>query len=124
MHIPIYKPDREKKGNSKLRLLDELLSDSSYVAMWGQDDFTDYMMTVLTKQLGWNLRNQVMHGEAGDETFSENLANKLIHILLLLNLPEIKSKAQHLDNTLFLVYCGKRKHSPKPNLSTTIPQEE
>ena len=35
MHIPIYKPDREKTGNSKLRLLDEMLNDKNYKKMWG-----------------------------------------------------------------------------------------
>ena len=61
--------------------------------MGGQEDFSEYMRTVLTKQLGWNLRNQVMHGESGEENFSENVANRLIHILLLLDLPEIQRKS-------------------------------
>jgi len=77
----VLKPRRD--GGFNLRTLDEILRDSKLVQAVGED-VSLYFRVVLTNQRGWNVRNEVCHGDWPARYFSKGVADRLIHILLVL----------------------------------------
>lgn len=70
-------------GGFLLRALDELLRSPQVDAALGKD-VTLYLRVVLTDQRGWNIRNDVCHGMFPYERASHVVADRLLHILLLM----------------------------------------
>jgi len=72
-------------GYYKFRLLDEILRDPIIEEVLGEDTAV-YLRTLLTDRRGWNIRNKVCHGLATAENLNKWVADRLIHVLLLLAL--------------------------------------
>ena len=81
---PIYRPDR-RRGGLHLRNLDELLRDERVVASLTQD-VTRYIQVLLTDSRGLNIRNDVCHGMTDAESFVPAMADRVLHVLLVLSL--------------------------------------
>ena len=74
---------RGRGGGFHLRTLHEIL-DSEQVKHALGEDATLYFKEVLTDQRGWNIRNDVCHGLSPHDLFSKGVADRLMHILLVL----------------------------------------
>lgn len=74
---------RGRGGGFQLRALHEIL-DSEQVKRALGEDATLYFKVVLTDQRGWNIRNDVCHGFSPHDQFSKGVADRLMHILLVL----------------------------------------
>lgn len=72
-------------GGLHLKTLDELLRDERVVTVFG-DDMSLYFRILLTDQRGWNLRNNVCHGIIPAVAFSQNVSDRVLHVLLCLAL--------------------------------------
>jgi Domain of unknown function (DUF4209) len=77
----VLKPGRG--GGFHLRTLDEILRSEQVMKSLGED-VALYCRVVLTDQRGWNIRNDVCHGISLPDQFPKGVADRLIHILLLL----------------------------------------
>ncbi len=72
-------------GGFHLKTLDDLLRSPELVAALGEDA-TLYFRVLLTDQRGWNIRNNVCHGLMQPAQMSKNVADRLLHILLVMSL--------------------------------------
>lgn len=72
-------------GGFHLKTLDELLRSAQVEAVLNSD-VTLYLRVLLTDQRGWNIRNSVCHGMSPFDQMSKGIADRLIHVLLLLPL--------------------------------------
>lgn len=70
-------------GGFHLRTLDELLRTEQVRNVLGED-LALYFRVVLTDQRGWNIRNMVCHGAFPYQNASRLVADRLLHILLVL----------------------------------------
>lgn len=70
-------------GGFHLRTLDELLRTEQVRNVLGED-VALYFRVVLTDQRGWNIRNMVCHGAFPHQNASRVVADRLLHILLVL----------------------------------------
>lgn len=81
IEIPVYKPNERKLLD--LRLLHDLLRDSSWIEFFGPR-ISMYLEIVLVDPRGWNLRNNLCHGLIAANQFQYAFADRTILILLLL----------------------------------------
>jgi hypothetical protein len=51
-----------------------------------KEDGAYYLRLVLTDQRALNIRNSLCHGILPPESFDKNVANRLLHVLVLLGL--------------------------------------
>ena len=72
-----------RSGGFNLKTLDELLRTEQISRVLGED-VSLYFRVLLTDLRGWNIRNDVCHGISPYESFSKMVADRLIHILLVL----------------------------------------
>lgn len=72
-----------KHGGLQLRTLDDLLGDEA-VENCLDKDVTFYLRTLLTDQRGWNIRNDVSHGITPIHGFNSLVADRLLHVVLIL----------------------------------------
>ncbi|MBI3810007.1 MAG: DUF4209 domain-containing protein [Nitrospirae bacterium] len=70
-------------GGFHLRTLDELLRTEQVRKALGED-IALYFRVVLTDQRGWNIRNVVCHGTFPHQYASRVVADRLLHILIVL----------------------------------------
>ena len=74
---------KSRGGGFHLRTLDEILRSELIVHLLGESTSL-YLRVVLTDQRGWNVRNDVCHGISLPQHCSKYVADRLVHILLLL----------------------------------------
>lgn len=72
-----------RSGGFHLRALDELLRSEEIVKSLG-NDIALYLRVLLTDPRGWNIRNNLCHGMFRQEDFSKSIADRIVHILLVL----------------------------------------
>ena len=82
-----------RNGGFHLKTLDELLRSEQIHQSLGEDVGL-YFRVVLTDQRGWNIRNDVCHGILPQNQFTKSVADRLIHILLVLALLKPISKEE------------------------------
>ena len=70
-------------GGFHLRTLDELLRTEQVNEVLGKD-VALFFRVVLTDQRGWNIRNDVCHGTFPHQNASRVVADRLLHLLLVL----------------------------------------
>lgn len=76
----------QKSGNGfQLKTLDELLR-AKFVEEVLTEDGAYYLRIVLTNQVGLNIRNLLCHGIVPPHHFNNSVANRLLHVLILLGL--------------------------------------
>lgn len=80
----VLRPQRNATG-FQLKTLDELLRDESVVYAL-KEDGAYYLRLVLTDQRALNIRNSLCHGILPPESFDASVANRLLHVLVLLGL--------------------------------------
>jgi len=76
-------------GGFHLKTLDDLLRSEEIKSILGEDAVY-YMRTLLSDPRGWNIRNDVCHGISHYEQMSKGVADRLVHVLLLLALVRVK----------------------------------
>ena len=77
-----------KDGGYDVRSLNELLEDQLIKTVFSSlgENVSFYLKVLLVNRLGWNLRNNYAHGMNKMVFFEENVANRMIHVILLLSL--------------------------------------
>jgi len=70
-------------GGFLLKTLDELLR-AEQVTTALNNDVALYFRVLLTDQRGWNIRNDVCHGMLPYQNASRNVADRLLHVLIVL----------------------------------------
>jgi hypothetical protein len=73
----------DRIGGFQLKTLHELLGDEKIKQVLGED-IQLYFKVLLTDQRGWNLRNNISHGMSEPDTFSDQSADRIMHVLLIL----------------------------------------
>jgi len=76
-------------GGFHVKTLDELLRSTEIVPVL-REDAVYYLRTLLSDPRGWNIRNDVCHGISRYEQMSKNVADRLMHVLLLLALVRVR----------------------------------
>lgn len=84
----VIRPQRNNKGY-QLKTLDDLLRDESISRVYG-DDVCLYLRIYLTDQRGENIRNSLCHGTRKPEMYDLLVADRLLHILMLLSQVRVK----------------------------------
>ena len=84
----VIRPQRNNKGY-QLKTLDDLLRDESIARIYG-DDVCLYLRIYLTDQRGENIRNSLCHGTRKPEMYDLLVADRLLHILMLLSQVRVK----------------------------------
>lgn len=79
--MPIYA--QRRGGGLNLRTLDDLLRDENVEEVLGAN-VTTYLRILLTDARGWNLRNNVCHGNASPAMFSAAPADRVVHAMLII----------------------------------------
>jgi len=81
----VYKV-RDKIFN--LRTLDDILSEDKFKEIFGEsgENIQTYLKVMLTDRRGWNIRNEVSHGLLAPESFNAVVADRILHVVLLLGL--------------------------------------
>lgn len=74
-----------RSGGFQIKTLDELLRSREVVAAFGED-IAFYLRVLLTDQRGWNIRNDVCHGLFSSEQMNKGVADRIIHVYLVLAL--------------------------------------
>jgi len=82
---------RNSDGGFNLIGINELLKTDQARKMLG-DDAVTYVRVVLSNPRGWNIRNNVCHGISPSSSFSRMVADRVLHILLLL--AQIRKKGE------------------------------
>lgn len=72
-------------GGMVYRPLDDLLRDSKVAEVLGEK-VVSYLQVILTDQRGLNLRNEVCHGYGVPEMFGPHVADRLLHVALVLGM--------------------------------------
>lgn len=80
----VLRPQRSGIG-FQLKTLDELLRDASISEVLTENG-AYYLRLVLTDQRALNIRNLLCHGILPPESFDVHVANRLLHVLILLGL--------------------------------------
>lgn len=80
-------------GGYSYKTLGELLAKNSHTidSIFG-GEVTFYLKLILTHPLGWNVRNNYAHGANLNALFRQDIADRLLHIILLLSLVVEKQK--------------------------------
>lgn len=92
----IYRPG--KQGDLRLRLLDDILRDSTIEhALGGR--ITTFFRLLLTDPRGWNLRNNSMHGLLAYKSYSPLVSDRLLQALCVLGLIRQEAKKEDTQNT-------------------------
>lgn len=78
----VYRQGRN--GVTALRQLDDILRDPVLIEILGLD-VCQYFRAVLTDQRGLNLRNAICHGFAPAGLFSRQVADRLLHLIIVLS---------------------------------------
>ena len=76
---PILKEEKGRNKGYQYTTLDELLR----CPVFGED-VSFYLRATLTSPKGLNIRNKLCHGLVSPNTFNVQIADRLIHILVLL----------------------------------------
>ena len=79
----VLKPS--KNGGFQLKTLGDLIGDEIIKKVFGEDIQT-YFLLLFTDQRGWNIRNSVCHGIVEDNFFSAQVADRLMHVLLIMGI--------------------------------------
>ncbi|HOI92041.1 MAG TPA: DUF4209 domain-containing protein [Candidatus Rifleibacterium sp.] len=69
----------------QVKTFDELLRDPILTKVFGED-CTLYFRVLYTDSRGWNIRNNVCHGLSPIESFSQQVADRIVHSLLYLGM--------------------------------------
>jgi tetratricopeptide (TPR) repeat protein len=80
---PVYRS--REGGGYRLRALEELLRDPLLEAFWGSDDIPLYLQILFTDARGWDLQQELAHGELAAGRFTRQAADRVLHSLLLLS---------------------------------------
>lgn len=72
-------------GGMVYRPLDDLLRDQKVAEVLGEK-VVSYLQVILTDQRGLNLRNEVCHGYGVPEMFGPQVADRLLHVALVLGM--------------------------------------
>lgn len=84
-------------GGFRYRLLDDLLRDPVTETVLGTR-IVRYLQVLLTDQRGLNLRNDIAHGLLPDDRFTPVVADRLVHVLLVLGLVRAQPSAGATDS--------------------------
>ena len=86
---------RGRHGSLNLRNLDELIQEPCIVELFQPlgESVALYLKILLTDQRGWNLRNCVAHGLSVPGGMGTMVADRLLHVLMLLALIRMPSEA-------------------------------
>jgi hypothetical protein len=81
-------------GGYDVKSLNELLAHQLIkdVFLTSGENVATYLKVLLVNRIGWNLRNDYAHGQNKLAFFNENVANRLVHVLLLLSLVRTKKQ--------------------------------
>jgi lysyl-tRNA synthetase, class I len=82
---PVTKPHQKVKGASVVINMGDILYDDAITSALG-DDLTLYFLSLYADPRGYNLRNELAHGELEYLTMNDHLSHLLIHTLLVLGL--------------------------------------
>lgn len=93
---PIMKPGRH--GGQQLRTLHELIDEKEVESRLGTD-VAFYLKSLLTDQRGLNVRNDVSHGITPIGGFNAMIADRLLHVLLILGSVPSGESAQDAETT-------------------------
>ena len=80
----VLKPQRNNNG-FQLKTLDDLLREKPIIDIIGEDG-AYYLRLVLSDQRALNIRNLLCHGIVPPESFDITAANRLLHVLFILDL--------------------------------------
>ena len=83
----VLKPS--KNGGFNYKTFEELLRDELFIKIF-DGNVSLYLRAIFTDSRGWNVRNELCHGLINIESLNHIIADRLIHILLLLSLAEVK----------------------------------
>jgi len=72
-------------GGYRLRRLEELLRDPLLEAFWGSDAIPLYLRILYTDARGWDLQQELSHGELAADRFTRQAADRVLHSLLLVS---------------------------------------
>ena len=79
------------------RTLNVLLQQEALVKALG-DDLSFYLRVLLSEDLGWNVRDVVCHGLVDDQWFGRDVADRLLHAVIALSLPETRRPKSQDDD--------------------------
>ncbi|MBA3339373.1 MAG: DUF4209 domain-containing protein [Geodermatophilaceae bacterium] len=82
--VSLYRPAAHG-GGVTLKLLDTILREDALEQAFGADLLL-YLRVLLTDQRGWNVRNTVCHGMMTPSSMGPMVADRLLHLLLILAL--------------------------------------
>lgn len=83
-----------KSGGYQLITLDDVLRDRLVENLLGKD-VTNYLKILLTNPKGWNVRNNVCHGILSHNKFNSQLADRIMHTLIILGM--VRHSEQNLN---------------------------
>ena len=96
VNAAIYK--KRPGGGVHVRTLDDLLRDEAVSAAVGPalgDGVLPYFRILLTDARGWNVRNTVCHGLAPVGALTMPVADRVVHVALVLSLLRAEDPVQH-----------------------------
>src|SRR5262249_41191279 len=82
---PVTKPHQKVKGASVVINMGDILYDDAITSALG-DDLTLYFLSLYADPRGYNLRNELAHGELEFLSMGDHLSRLLMHTLLILGL--------------------------------------
>ncbi len=80
---PTIRTPKPDDSGLLLKTLDDLLKDEEFERVF-EADVAFYLRSLLTDQRGWNVRNDVSHGITPIGGFNAMIADRLLHVLLIL----------------------------------------
>lgn len=87
-----------RSGGFFYKTFDEILRDPIIEQVF-REDTSLYLRILFTDPRGWNIRNDVCHGIAHPNIFNQTVADRMIHVLLILGIVREKEKARKDDET-------------------------
>ena len=84
---PVTKADRNVPGVSTAKNMGDILFDKEITDVVGPD-LTLHLLALYTDPRGWNVRNEIAHGLLSADEISQNLAQWVVHTLLVFGLWE------------------------------------
>lgn len=82
---PVTKAHQKVKGASVVINMGDILYDDAITSQLG-DDLTFYFLSLYPDPRGYNLRNELAHGDLDADSLSDHLSRLLMHTLLVLGL--------------------------------------
>lgn len=104
--LPTNKPMRSSKGVMQAKNLNDVLTDPNVKKVLGNDGSL-FLQTFLNDPRGQNLRNRVSHGLTEKRYLTKPLADRVFHVLLVLNLirrREVKISREDVERVAELAY--------------------